>query len=151
MPLRPDIVVTKPDSPDVLLVVELKTGGGPPEDLEEQLKGYMAHSGCPAGMLVTLDVTRFFRNRYTGYGTESVEIVGECPTSDLFGDFPERVPQRGSFLEERVERWLENLQQGTTQSWPSAVREAVESGVLPAVLGGVIRAGGPRWLRRTGS
>ena len=146
MPLRPDIVVTRPDSPEVLLVVEVKGNVAEQEGAETALKSYMVHVSCPVGMLVTPEQIRFYRNRYTDYAPQSVEMIGECPTRELLGALP-RGAVTESDLERPVEEWLESLRFGGDRSWPSAVREAIESSVLPVVSGGVVRAGGPRWRR----
>jgi hypothetical protein len=146
MPLRPDIVVTRPDSPEVLLVVEVKGDLADQKTTEAALKSYMVHISCPVGMLVTRKRVRFYRNRYTDYAPQTVEMTGECPTGELLGTL-HRGAVTESDLERSVEQWLESLQAGGYSSWPSAVREAIESSVLPVVSGGVVRAGGPRWRR----
>jgi len=146
MLLRPGIVVTRPDSPEVLLVVEVKGNVADQKSTEAALKSYMVHMSCPVGMLVTREQARFYRNRYTDYAPQTIEMIGECPTSELLGTLP-----RGTVteldLERRVEEWLESLRVGGDLSWPSAVREAIESSVLPVVSGAIVRAGGPRWRR----
>jgi hypothetical protein len=156
MPLGSDIVVTRPDSPDVLLVAEVKLGRAIPgsstpaatSTAEAQLKEYMVRSNCAVGMLVTLDFTRIYRNRYTRRDPGAVETPGECRTEQLLGALPGLVSE--AYLVERVEQWLESLQRSDSRTWPAEVHEAIESSVLPAVLGGMVRAAGPRW-RRTGS
>ena len=150
MTLRPDIVVTRPDSPEVLLVVETKAGQVDIKSVEAQLKKYMVHMSCPVGMLVTEPETRFYRNRYTDYEPENIELIGSSTTDELLGRIPTTSIGREPHLESRVEEWLESLRVGHGRTWPSSAREAIESSVLPVVVGGVVRAGGPRW-RRTGS
>lgn len=146
MPLRPDIVVTRTDSPDVLLVVEIKGADADQKSSEAGLKSYMVHVGCPVGMLVTPEQVRFYRNRYTDYSLKTVELMGQCPTGELLGTFPHTALTE-SELERSVEEWLEGLPVAGSGSWPSAVREAIEGSVLPSVSNGVVRAGGPRWRR----
>jgi hypothetical protein len=73
-------------------------------------------------------------------------MIGECPTGELLGALP-RGAVTESDLERPVEEWLESLRLGGDLSWPSAVREAIESSVLPVVTSGIVRAGGPRWRR----
>ena len=146
MPLRPDIVVTRPDSPELLLVVEVKRNVADQKSTEAALKSYMVHMSCPVGMLVTPEQVRFYRNRYTDYLPQTIEMIGECPTDDLLGTLP-RGAVTESDLERPVEEWLESLRVGGDRSWPAAVREAIESSVLPLVSGGIVRAGGPRWRR----
>ena len=97
-------------------------------------------------MLVTPELVSFYRNRYTDYAPQTVETIGECPTRELLGPLPQRAVTE-SDLERPVEEWLESLQVGGGPSWPSSVREAIESSVLPAVSAGMVRAGGPSWRR----
>lgn len=144
MPFRPDIVVTGPDSPEILLVVELRGDSGGLNSTEAALKSYMAQMNCPTGMLVIPEQIRFYRNRYTDYAPQTVEMIGECATGELLGTLPQGSE---SDLERRVEDWLESLRTGGGRPWPASVRGAIESSVLPAVNGGVVRAGGPRWRR----
>jgi hypothetical protein len=136
MPLRPDIVVTRPDSPEILLVVEVKRNVADQKSAEAALKSYMVHMSCPVGMLVTPEQVRFYRNHYTGYEPQTIEMIGECPTGELLGKLP-----RGAVAESDLERPVEEW------PWPVAVREAIESSVLPLVSAGIVRAGGPRWRR----
>ena len=150
MPLWPDIVVTRPDSPEVLLAVEVKAVIADVKNAEAQLKAYMAHMSCPVGMLVTREQTRFYRNRFTDYEPQTVEMIGACATSELLGPLPAKSALADSYLERLVEEWLESLRLDARRTWPSSVREAIESNVLPVVMGGIVRAAGPRW-RRTGS
>ena len=146
MPLRPDIVVTRPDSPEILLVVEVRRNTAEQKSSEAALKTYMVRMSCSVGMLVTSEQVRFYRNGYTDYAPQTIEIIGECPTWELLGTTPQETWTE-SDLEREVEEWLESLRTGGEGRWPSAVREAVESSVLPAVSGGTVRAGGPRWRR----
>lgn len=145
----PDIVVTKPDSPEVLLAIEVKAGIVGKQVAEAQIKDYMVHQSCPVGMLVTSDDTLFFRNPYIGYEADTVQKIGECRTNELLGATPDKAAPTESSLLLRVEQWLENLPAGSRR-WPTSALEAIESLVLPAVTGRIIRAAGPRW-RRTGS
>jgi len=146
MVLRPDIVVTRSDSPEVLLVVEVCGRTVDTKSIEAALRGYMVHISCPVGMLVTPERVRFFRNRYTDYSPQTVVLIGECPAVELLGPIPQGAATE-SDLEYRVEEWLESLRLGGDRTWPPAVREAIESSVLPVVSGGIVRAAGPRWRR----
>jgi hypothetical protein len=147
MSVWPDIVVTKPDSPEVLFAVEVKAGAAASEAAEQQIKDYMVRQSCPIGMLVTAGCALFFRNPFTGYERETIHKIGECRTSELVDAKTWRTEQD---LVRRVEEWLEALHAGDHRLWPTSAREAIESWVLPVVMSGVIRATGPRW-RRTGS
>jgi hypothetical protein len=150
MPAWPDIVITRTDSPEVLLAVEVKSGLGGLHTAERQIKAYMIHQSCPIGMVVTPDDTLFFRNRYTGYEPDAIQEIGKCRTSELLGAMPDKAMMSESNLVRGVDRWLESLRGGSSRSWPGSTREAMESYVLPAVVSGLVRATGPRW-RRTGS
>ena len=150
MPVWPDIVVTEPDSPDILLAVQVKAGAAGARDVEAPIKDYMVHQSCPIGMLVTPEDTLFFRNPYTGYEVETIQKIGECRTNELVDTMPEKAPVTEQYLVRRVEEWLESLRDGGPRSWPPSAREAIESYVAPVAMSGVVRATGPRW-RRTGS
>jgi hypothetical protein len=150
MPFRPDIVITRPDSPEVLLVVEVKSRIADVTNAEAQLKRYMVQINCPVGMLVTDRDTHFYRNTYTSYDEQTVHIIGSCPTGELFGRLLDRASLTESELEWHTYHWLEGLGSRSSADWPASVREAIESSVLPSVMSGTVRAGGPRW-RRTGS
>jgi len=78
MRLQPDIVVTRSDSPEVLLVVEVKDRIADMDNAEKALRDYMVHMSCPCGMLVTREQTRFYRNAYTDYEPQTVEMIGMC-------------------------------------------------------------------------
>ena len=62
MPLEPVIVVTSQDSYELWLVASVQgsEADGAIEDTE--LKTYIAGRNCPAGMLVTPERARFYRN-----------------------------------------------------------------------------------------
>jgi hypothetical protein len=149
MLLWPDIVVGKPDSSEVLLAVEVKAGTVGATGAEAPLKAYMAQQSCPVGMFVTAEETLFFRNPFIGYQPETIQEIGRCRTTELLKTIPGKAISE-SVLVRVVEQWLENLATRGDQSWPPTVREAIESCVVPAVMGGVVRTTGRR-LRRTGS
>jgi hypothetical protein len=146
----PDIVVTREESPEVLLAIEVRSGDTNILVAESRIKAYMAHQSCPLGMLVTPENTVFFRNRYTGYDTDAIQQIAQCRTSELLGALPDRAVVIEQYLERRVDEWLDSLKSSRRQSWPVEAQEAMETYVLPAILSGVVRATGPR-LRRTGS
>ncbi len=151
MDLWPDIVVESPESPpQALLAVEVKAGATAAGIAETQLKSYMVRQSCPVGVLVTAEKTVFLRNRYTGVDGETVQEIGECRTRELLGIPPDHSALAESYLLQRVEQWLEGIQLGSRKSWPAGAQEAIESFVVPSVIGGVVRAAGPRWSR-TGS
>ncbi len=59
MAVWPHVVVTKSDSPEILLAVEVKAGVGAARDAEAQIRAYLVHQSCPVGMLVTPEDTVF--------------------------------------------------------------------------------------------
>lgn len=148
MLVRPDIIIGKPDTSEVLLAVEVKAGAVSSEAAEAALKAYMVRQSCPAGMFVTPEEVLFFRNRYTGYDVETIQPIGSCRTSDLLDTIPGRTISERALVQ-AVEQWIESLETRRDHPWPSTATEAIESCVLPAVIEGVVRATGPR-LRRTG-
>ncbi len=113
------------------------------------MKAYMSGRRCPAGIVVTPEETLILRNRYTSDEPESVQVVGRCPTVELLGAIPRGGPAIEADLARRIQDWLENLRISSRQSWPPAIREAIEWDVIPAVLSGVVGSTGLRY-RRTG-
>jgi len=103
MPLWPDIVVTRPDSPEVLLAVEVRAAIADVKNAEAQLRAYMTHMSCPVGMLATSEQTRFYRNRYKDYDPQTIEMIGGCATSELLGPMPAKSLATESYLERLVE------------------------------------------------
>src|SRR5580658_2551211 len=102
MPVGPDIVVTKADSPEILLAVEVKAAADGRHDAEAQIKKYLVHRGCPGGMLVTPEDALFFRNLYVGYESDSIERIGHCRTSELLDAMPDAALVTESYLVRRV-------------------------------------------------
>ncbi len=139
----PDIIVAKPDSPEPLLAIEVKLGAASTDAAEAQLKEYMIRQSCPSGMVVTPDSALFFRNWYTSYEPDTIQLIGHCRTAELLGETPLKSVSE-STLVLLVEQWLESLGTNGYHSWPPAAREAIESCVLPAVFEGTVRATGSR-------
>ncbi|HEX4134792.1 MAG TPA: hypothetical protein VHY84_09305 [Bryobacteraceae bacterium] len=141
---RPDVVVGKPESSEVLLAVEVKSVAA--QASVDGLKEYMVRQNCPAGVLVSPETILFLTNRYTEFQPSSIEQTGTCATSELLGQTAGR-RQTESDLVERVVLWLDTLAAAPRSSWPPCARESIETLVLPAVLNGVLRSAGKR-LRR---
>jgi hypothetical protein len=144
MSLQSSILVTSQDSYELWLVASVQGTAADLPSEETELKAYMARRKCPAGMLVTPERARFYRNNFTDYTPESVELIAECPTIDLL-EAPEKVVE--PYLEYFMQEWLESLAGGARRSWPPAVREAIEFDVIPMIRGGYVGASGPRRLR----
>jgi hypothetical protein len=147
MSLWPDIIVGKPDSPEVLLAIEVRTDAAREEAAEEALREYMVRRNCPAGMLVTAENILFLRNPYTGYESNTIRRIGHCRTVELLGAMLLNTASE-STLVLMVEQWLESLGTNGYHSWPPSAEEAIESCVLPAVIEGSVRSTGPRWRRK---
>jgi hypothetical protein len=143
MQSRPDIVVGKHESSEVLPAVEVENTAN---RAAEGLKEYMVRQSCPAGMLVTPGTILLLTNRYTDFQPSSVEETGTCATSELLGRASRRT-QAESDLTEQVVLWLDTVAAAPRRSWPACARESIETLVLPAVLNGVVRSTGKR-LRR---
>ena len=141
---RPDIVVARPESFEVLLAVEVH--GIAAQASADGLKEYMVRQNCPAGMLVNSETILFLTNRYTEFQPSAIEQTGACATSELLGQRAGR-RQTESELVERVVLWLDNLAATPRRSWPPCARESIETLVLPAALNGVLSSTGKR-LRR---
>lgn len=147
MESRPDIVVGKPESSEVLLAVEVNNNTAAWASADG-LKEYMVRQRCPGGMLVTPETILFFTNRYTDFRPTSIEETGKCVRSEVLdraGSGTRR--QTESDLVEQVVLWLDTVAAAPRHSWPPCARESIDTLVLPAVLNGVVRSTGKR-LRR---
>lgn len=157
MASAPDIVVTTPDAPRILLVVEAKLSTQDLASLEPALKHYMVKMGVPVGLLVTPKVIGIYRDRYTGTSEESVERIKlvEVPASWLpLSNFSHTLsghPAEGKTsrlalaFEENVRSWLERLRTpGMLEALPNESREAFLDHVIPALNEGIVRAAHPR-------
>jgi hypothetical protein len=150
MAAGPDIIVSEPETSEALLAIEAKAHNLGVTDPAADLKDYLVGRSCPAGILVTPDTTRFYRNRYTADDATSIDHIGECLTPELLG----RMPQGGLLTEERLveltHQWLEDLRGSARESWPPSVADAIGFLVLPALTCGLVGSTGRRW-RPTGS
>jgi hypothetical protein len=157
MASAPDILVTAPDAPRTLLVVEAKFSTEDLAGLEPALKRYMVKMGVPVGLLVTPKVIGIYRDRYTGTSEKSVERIKlvEVPDSWLtLSNFSHALSEHPSggktsrlalAFEENVQSWLERLRRpGMLEALPNEAREAFLDHVIPALNEGIIRAAHPR-------
>jgi hypothetical protein len=139
MTFQPDIIVSGPDG--LTLVVDAETSLPNLEQTEEQLVRYMLGMHCPAGILVTPNRMRLYRDLYAS--PPSVELVGEFDTQVLWRQRP---PEDASSFELFVQQWLENLAQLPTKDLPRNVAEALREYILPAVTSGEVHAAHPRFV-----
>jgi hypothetical protein len=143
MPFRPDIVVKELDSPQILLIVETKLK----EDIkssESQLKRYMWEMSCPLGLLVSPRELFLYKNRFTGYSEDSIQLVGSFSSPRSWASFEKDETSVGAF-ERTVQGWLEGIR--STSSYtevPLETKRALADYIAPTLLRGEIRAAGPR-------
>lgn len=130
------------------LVVEVKLLPSASPSDEVQLKAHMAGARIPTGLLVDMTFVAIFRDMFRDYSPASIERVGSIATS--------KFPDLQSFLlsgsrseagfEDAVQRWLIQLRNryvhGYAQGFDSD--PLILEHVIPALLSGEIRAGGPR-------
>ena len=156
MPFAPDIVVTTEDAPGMLLIVETKLSSKGLSQDESQLKSYMYHVRCPIGLFITPDEIVIYRDSYTALSEESVRRVGAFPAPKSWAVFKATDRPsilnigRGVLFEEHVQSWLEHLRTlpfDEIKDIPGKTREALVDYVVPALLQGIVRAGGPREVR----
>jgi hypothetical protein len=161
MASAPDILVTEPDSPRILLVVEAKFSIQDLASVEHALERYMVKMGVPVGLLVTPKTIGVYRNHYTGKSEKSIERVKlidvpqSWPTLSSFSHALSEQPtgRKASELalvfEENVQLWMERLRTpGMLDGLPHDAQEAFLDNVIPALNEGVIRAAHPREYSR---
>jgi hypothetical protein len=148
MPAQADIIVSSPDSTEIRLVVETKLKIVDLRETEHQLKNYMLQMSCPLALLVTPQQLRVYRDRFTSYSEDSIELLGEFNIEGLirFPSSPTLAQESGVAFENAVQSWLEYL---STADHPReglgpGFREVIDHYILPAVESGVVRAAGPR-------
>lgn len=131
-----DFLVLSPDTPEVGLVVEVKTDLHDRTFAEAQLKRYMVGSGCAVALLVTSSKAWLYRDTHADDAEESIETVGEYDTSSLLN--VDRVPASGRELERAVFDWLERMSASWSAALPSSTREkaAVIEHIVPVVSEG---------------
>jgi hypothetical protein len=141
MPFQPDIVVTTPGGPGVTLVVEAKPTLPDLERTEDGLKIYMTLMQCPTGLLITRDRMWLYQDSYTSRSPQSIRRVGEFNLKPLWDQPP---PEQEARFETFVQRWLEDLAKQPAEELPKELRAALREYVLPALMGGDVRAAHPR-------
>ena len=146
MAFEPDIIVTGPESPEIALVVEVKTNIRDLESTERQLKTYMAAMRCPVGLLVTPQHLWLYRDRYLASSEDSISRVGEFDVTSVL-NFKQSDAERSDAVafEGLVQSWLEDLAtESGLRKLPSEFRRAAQLYIVPAISQGIVRAGHPR-------
>lgn len=157
MASAPDIVVTAPDTPRTLLVVEAKFSPQDLDSLEPALKRYMVKMGVPVGLLVTPKIIGIYRDRYTGRSEKSVERIKLVEVPDAWlplsnfsyalSEHPAggKTSRMARAFEENVQSWLERLRTpNMLEALSNEDREAFLDHVIPALNEGIVRAAHPR-------
>jgi hypothetical protein len=148
----PDIIVTSPDSPRVLIAIETKIAQKLSKDAVRQLQHYMVKMSCPLGLLVSPEELYIYRNRYTGSDENAIDEIGHYRLGNAFQGFvgrsPEQSPAKAYLFESYVQRWLEHLPKSDEiERLPADLKEALETHIVPALESGIVRAAGPREIR----
>jgi len=146
MSFGPDIIVTDPESSDIVLVVEVKTSERNLPTSESQLKRYMVGMRCPVGILVTPKRFRLYRDRYLGTSEDSITRVADFDTEYALTFEISEDDRRGEYhFVRRIQTLLEGLNsEAGLRELPDDLRRAAQLYVFPAVSQGVVRARRPR-------
>lgn len=145
MAFQPDILVTESGSPHVLMIIESKLFEDKRES-DSQLQRYMWEMSCPVGLLVFPRHLRIYRNRFTGYSDDSVQLIGSFPSPSTWQEFEER--KSGFQFERAVQHWLETLRTNPDHAQvPPETQKALVEYVIPALISGEIQAAGPRTMK----
>src|SRR5579859_3584331 len=155
MPSFPDIIVTSPDSPSVLIAVEAKMASTHIENAAQQMRHYMAKMSCPVGLVVLPKELYIYRNRYTGLDERAIDEIGHYQLGDTFQMFVHLSAKsspnaKEHWFENYVQDWLEHLPNSDEiKRLPAELRDALETHVVPVLESGIVRATGPREMRST--
>jgi len=147
MAFEPDIIVTSPESSEIVLVVEARTFVRSLADSERQLKKYMAAVGSPVGLLVTPERLRLYRDQYLPSSEDSITTAAEFDVTKVLPFHPTGDRRVDALAFERdVQSWLEGLStESSLRELPPELRRAVELYIVPAVSWGAVRSGHPRF------
>ena len=109
MAFTPDVIVTTDYSPaTIALVAEAKNATASLDEAALQLKRYMLQMGCPVGIIFTPQLLRIYKDRFIGRSEESIEMIGDFPSGELFKVGP---PEAESAVESALFQWLDELAQ----------------------------------------
>jgi len=144
MAFTPDVIVTTDYSPaTIALAAEAKGVTASLDEAALQLKRYMLRMGCAVGIIFTPQVLRIYKDRFIGRSEDSIELVGDFPSGELFKAGPP-VAGAESAVESALIQWLDELAQtGDVQVSDSPLRSAINEHILPAVVGGRVSVAHP--------
>ncbi len=149
MAFTPDVIVTTDYSPaTIALVAAAKDSTASLDEAALQLKEYMLLMGCPVGIIFTPQILRIYKDRFTGRSEDSIEMVGDFPSGELF-----KVWQSGAGAESAIEsalvQWLDDLAHtGDVRVSDPHLKSAIDENILPAVSGGRVSIAHPGTLER---
>jgi hypothetical protein len=134
----PDVIVTTDYSPaTIALVGEAKGAAASLEKVELPLKQYMLRMGCSIGIIFTPQVLRIYKDRFSGRTQDSIELVGEFPSDELFNARQPIAGGSDSEVESALVDWLDELARtGKVAVRDLRLRSAIAEHVLPAISGG---------------
>ena len=149
MAFTPDVIVTTDYSPaTIALVAAAKDATASLDEAALQLKEYMLLMGCPVGIIFTPQILRIYKDRFTGRSEDSIELVGDFPSGELF-----TVWRSGATAESAIEsalvQWLDELAHtGDVRVSDPHLKAAIDENILPAVSGGRVSIAHPDTLER---
>ena len=146
MDRQPDIVVASPHGGSVHLIVEVKLRLHDSHAVERQVKQIMVRMRSPAGLLVTLNSIRIFRDTFKDYTEDSVIEVGTVQTESIpeLESFAKGLKNDPIEFEDAVRSWLEVLRYRLMQGYGRGSDGIFAEHVMPALGLGEIRSAGPR-------
>jgi hypothetical protein len=148
MAFVPDIVVTGPDTPHVLVAVEAKTEAGEAQfqRVAREIRQYLFRMSSPVGLVVFPERLWVFHNTYAGTDESAIEQLGPYDLPNILWENAGVAPQvKGLQFEAAVQTWLEHL--AKTHNIENAspdLNSALETYLFPALNLGIVRAAGPR-------
>src|SRR6266496_2606970 len=149
MAFTPDVIVTTDYSPaTIALVAEATNATASLDEAALQLKRYMLQMGCPVGIIFTPQLLRIYKDRFTGRSEESIEVIGDFPSGELFKVWPP-VAGTESAVESALFQWLDELAQtGDVRVSDPHLKSAIDENILPAVSGARVSIAHPGTLER---
>lgn len=103
----PDIFVRDPDIFTTSLVAGVHPENEVPAEVERGLKEYMVNGNCSVGVILTPARLRIYTDEYLSRSIDSVKLVGDFPTQELFGT-ASNMKTRPELESELID-WLDRL------------------------------------------
>src|SRR5579863_8356378 len=149
MAFIPDVIVVTDYSPaTIALAAEAKDATANLDDAALQLKRYMLQMGCAVGIILTPQVLRICKDRYLGRSEESIAVVGDFPSGELF-EIWQPVTGVEAMVEFTLAPWLDELARtGDVRVSNPHLKSAIEEYILPAITGGYVSITRPGTLER---